>query len=94
MGFLGHRAFEWRDVSHRGNFIFAEVRRRHLAVVDNDFLHKGVADASHRRALDLSLVHQWIQHRAGVVRGSEFLELNLSGFTVNLHLGNLNAHRC
>jgi hypothetical protein len=69
------------------------VSRRDFTVVDDHFFHQGVADARHACALDLSLVHQRIEHGAGVVRRSELLKLDLSGFRVDFHFRHLDAHR-
>ena len=44
-------------------------------------------------AVDLALMHERIEHRAGAVRGGELFEFHLAGFRIDLDFGNLNAQR-
>src|SRR5262249_22845636 len=67
-GLLGYRAPERRHVFKGRNFVLSEVRRPHLAIVNNHLLHEGVADPGHRPALDLPLMHERIEHGTRVMR--------------------------
>ncbi len=78
---------------NRGNLAVAEIAGNDFAAVDHHLFHERVAHAHHHAAIDLGLMHQRVENRAGAVRGGELFELDLTGFRVDLDLGNLNAQR-
>ena len=65
--------FEFWNVENVGNLVFAEIRRHHLALIVEQFFHQTGADRHDRLSLYLSLMAQWIDDRADVVRGYEFV---------------------
>ena len=52
---------------------------------------QGIADSLHYRAVNLSLMPQWVQDCANIVGGCELSQLHLSRFHVYFHFGYLDT---
>jgi hypothetical protein len=59
---LLHNGFQDRNILDRGNFVFTKVGRDHFAGIHHDLFHQSIAHPHYDAAVDLALMHQWVNH--------------------------------